>query len=665
MRTINTKSRLRTCSLYLAILLVGCNHSRPEVSYLGEPEHQYYKGEATKIAFPNVESDTAEEVYASGAPHTIRDRDKLPIREVTLAEAVQSALQNNEIIRTGGAFEQTGSSLVNAPDRVPSVYDPAIQESGVLFGSRGTEAALAAFDAQLRASYVYGRNTALQNNTFITGGQAELKSDTGAFASSLSKSFAHGGSIIVNHDVNYLGTNGPGTFPSSYSGNVGFNYQLPLLAGAGTDFTRTAGPITQSFGGLSGVSQGVLIARINQDISLADFEISVQNLVRDVEDTYWDLYLAYRNYHTAVTAYESALLTWRIADLQLKGGVRTSAEVAQSRDQLFTAKAASETFQSQIYTMETKLRRLMGLSVNDGFTLRPADEPVSAELIPDWYSSLTTSLFQRTELRRQKWNIKSLELQLRAAESLTRPRLDLVTGYRVNGFGDTLFSQSDSNNFYGSIADTDQTGWNLGVQMQWDLGLRSARAQVQNYELRLAKAYKLLQEQEKDVSHELAVTFQEIARTYTAAETNMNRLLAARDNVRFLEPNIREGDKLLDDLLRAQERQAQAEVAYYRSLVEYNQALTSLQYRQGTLLAHNNIQLAEGGWDTPAYQDAMHHYKARAYAKRNDHTHEAPEQFASDAPVGGVYFTEKSPTFAEEIILPEEAFEQAPTPVAE
>ena len=652
MRNVTEKKRTGwRIVVWVAILAAGCNHARPELTYLGEEQRQYYRGHATEIDYPTVASCPTDEVMSTAEPHTIRDQEETPIRDVTLQEAVQMALQNSHIIRRGGAFEQTGSSLVSNPNAVDSVYDPAIQESGVLFGGRGVEAALAAFDAQLRSSMFWSRSHALVNTA---GFPANIR-ETGTFTSSLSKTFAYGGAVSVSHDINYLGTNRPGAggFPSAYSGILDFQYRQPLLAGAGPEFTRIAGPIGQAFGGLTGVSQGVLISRINGDISITDFEIAVTNLVRDVENTYWDLYLAYRNYHTGVTAYESALLTWRIADLQLEGGVRTRAEVAQSRDQLFAAEAATENARSQIYTAEIKLRRLMGLPVNDGTTLRPIDEPVSAELVPDWYGSLSEALIQRVELRRQKWGIKSLELQLRAARSLVRPRLDFLGGYTVNGFGDDLLAYGSNgaiaasdnvNSFYQNLAGGDQTGWNMGVQLEMPLGLRSSKAQVRNYELRLAKAQKVLQESEKEISHELAVAFQELARSYSAAATNLNRLLAARENVKYLEPNIREGDKLLDDLLRAQERQAQAEVAYYQSLVEYNKALANLQYRKGSLLRHNGIVMAEGGWCPEAYQDAMRQYDARAHAHEARWQEAVPAEFASDYPVGGAYVAHPEPT---------------------
>ena len=51
---------------------------------------------------------------------------------------------------------------------------------------------------------------------------------------------------------------------------------------------------------MPGVNQGVVLARLNTDIALADFEASVRNLVSDVEVAYWELYFAYRNLDAAL-----------------------------------------------------------------------------------------------------------------------------------------------------------------------------------------------------------------------------------------------------------------------------------------------------------------------------------------------------------------------------
>jgi outer membrane protein TolC len=643
-------SQMLRAVLALVILSSGCR-GRKEFTYLGEAEFSDYRAHATEIDYPNVDFPTDDAVATTQPPRTLLDVDEMPIREITLSEAIETGLKNAEIIRGNGQFLSPGNGLYSAGERVPSALDPAIQESGVLFGGRGVEAALADFDARFTTSLLWRRNDQYANSAIAAPGlpATVAESANGDFLAGISKRFAQGGSISVLHDVFYDYSNlGNPLFPSAFSGDVIASFRQPLLAGAGVDFTRIAGPINPNFGGITGVSQGVVIARINNDISLADFQADVRNLAKDIEDTYWDLYLAYRQYDVAVTAYNSAAATWRQADIEFEAGAGTRAAAAQARDQLFLTRAQADNARSSIYSTETRFRRLIGLPVNDGAVLRPADEPITAQLVPDWESSLTRALTHRIELRRQKFLCKSLELQLRAARNLTRPQLDILADYRVNGFGNQLIgvgendpdgTQQGLNNFYSTLTRGDTTGYSLGFEMNVPIGFRSALAQVRNYELRLSKAHKVLHVQEQEIAHELANAFQEVARTYSEARSNLNRYLAAEENVRFLEPRRLERDLLIDEFLRAQSRRADAESAYYTSLVNYNKAITNLLFREERLLEHDNITLAEGPWTADAYADAEEKAWARSYAFENEHLETRPAPFISPVPVDGPEFS--------------------------
>lgn len=644
------------------LLFAGCNRNPAAVRFLGEPDQDYYRRHATEVDFPNVSNVNPETVTGTEPPHTIDAKEKWEPREITLMEVMHIGLQNNDIIRSAGQFLVQGSPLYTAGERVPSVYDPAIQETGVLFGGRGVEAALADFDANFTTNILFGQNDVFPNST---GLPRQYRQDTGALNASLSKNFAHGGVIGVTHNANYLAQPIPGqTYNSSYAGNLGVNYQLPLMAGAGTEFTRIAGPIARSFGGISGVSQGVVIARINQDIAVADFENNVRFLIQDIENCYWDLYLAYRAFDAGVVAYESALETWRYTQKRAAGGEGLPADAAQALDQLYLTKTASENARSAIYSRETALRRLIGLPVNDGCILRPADAPVSVQLVPDWYTSMNEALTYRVELRRQKWNVKSLELQLRAARSLTRPRLDALAGYQINGFGDDLLAYNGQNNMYSSILTGEGQAWSLGAQFNMPLGFRSAHAQVRNYEIRLAKAQQLLKVEEEEVSHELAAAFQELTRSYAAAKSNLNRYLAAEDNLRLTLPLYEEGAAAVDIVVRSQTRRAEAIVAYYSSLVDYNKSLVNLQFRKGTILEYNSVRITEGPWAADAYIDAERRHLERSYGiDVSDRVHVEPEEFATPAPTGNVHFTTPSATMLSEP-GPSPAEEIGPVPAA-
>jgi hypothetical protein len=67
----------------------------------------------------------------------------------------------------------------------------------------------------------------------------------------------------------------------------------------------------------------------------------------------------------------------------------------------------------------------------------------------------------------------------------------------------------------------------------------------------------------------------------------------------------------LDLLLDAQRRRAEAESAYYRSVIDYNKAIMNVHYRKGSLLDYNGVYLAEGPWPGKAYFDALREARKR------------------------------------------------------
>ena len=651
--------------LWLAVLTSalfpsGCSFSPDKkVSYIGTSEPEEVVASQFYIVDPPEPETDNPGLAFSVKPRTIADRSRDEIWDLSLAEAIHLALINNKIVRSRNDFLSPGNQLLMSPDGVLSVYDPAIRDTGFLFGSRGVESALSVFDPVFSTNATFGNNATTQNNQFTSAGippGGVLNQDTSQVVTSVTKNFAFGAQAGIANTVNYNNSNqtsGPGgvqLFPSVYTGNVQFTYNQPLLSGSGADFNRISGPTGSSIQGVSGLNQGVVIARINTDISLMDFETQVRNMVKDVEDLYWELYLAYQNYHSLVTSRNAALKLWQAVETKfgtgLQGGGR--AEEAQAREAYFEARARVEAAlggpagrggEQGIYGIELQLRRICGLSANDGKVIRPTDEPSVAEMVHNWDICLATAFARRQELRKQKWNIKSIELQLRAAKNLAQPQLNFVSSYQMNGFGQRLFgdngpvgaSTENLTNYTRNMLQGNQTGFNVGFQFAVPLGLRNAHAQVRNTELRLMKAQTVLESQELEVNHEIAGTFQALDYWYQNMQTNYNRRQAAADNLEAAQTDYEVDRKGLDLVLQAQNRQTIADLAFYRSVVEYNKSLSELQLRQGTLLEYNNIHLAERDWTPDALLGASRLARARSFAFdtfRGDPVHHEPEAFA-------------------------------------
>ncbi len=653
-------------ALSSSMMLSGCSMSRKkqpsELHYAdGDKPITAYRDYSTSIEYPAVENVTARAVQLSGEPRNLARSVDDEVRDVTLHELMLTALSQNEIIETSALGGIGSKAVLTNPDRVASVYDSAIQETGILFGRRGMDAALSDFDARLASSLIVSG----QDNRQNTAGLPVSSSEGGAFNTSLSKSLATGANVAVISNWSDTWTNNPlNNYSSVYQGVLGAQIVQPLLAGAGVEFTRTAGTTNPAFGAITGVSQGIAIARINQDISLADFEVAVRTALSDIENAYWDLYLAYRLFDTSVTAHKSAAETLRVLAVAhgLDGG--DYFEESLARDRFYETKASVELSLNQLYKAESELRRLIGLPMNDGTVLRPAEEPIVAELRPDWQASLVDGLTYRVELRRQKWQIKSLQLQLNAARNLVRPSLNAVAGYNVLGFGDKLASQGTSNptnSAFGSMSRDDLNAWNVGMQFNMPIGLRQARSQARNYELQLAKANAVLAAQERNIAHDIANAIQDVAANYAAAQSNFYRMKAANERVRLFKEEGKQGGRKgagasVDLILRAQASLATAGGAYYEQIVAYNKAITSLNLATGRLLEFNNIYLQEGKWCPEAYDDAMLRAQERTHAVDNPHLRTEPTEFVSRHPVGAVELV--TPEFDQ----PEELEHPQPTP---
>ena len=635
-------------ALLLAMLGQGCAGPGARLQYLiGEDRGlEHYEDYATSIEYP-VQSEPHEtNPELLQGPRSITSLEEVEPREMTLNECIRMALANAEIIVDDQSFGSPSNPLMGNPSRVASVWDNAIQDTGFLFGNLGTEAALSNFDPVFTNSAQAGASQDPQNTstvgggtTFIPGG-GTLQDHTAQFQSRLEKTLATAGTLAVEHDVNYSSNNQPRMFSSAFTGFLQAEYRQPLLAGSGVEFTRIAGPQQSNVRGVSGVAQGVLISRINSDISLLEFEQSVTTLLRDVENRYWDMYLYLQLYASEVETFRD-LVAFRA---QLERRIEHPDAIEQAENRIYEGDARIKGSLGDALKAEYRLRRLLGLPLNDGTFITPVDVPSAAKLELDWESCLLESLSNRQELRRQKWEIRSLELQHKASQNLARPRLDLVSQYRVNGLGDHLFGKEDDdgtsdvgyNSYYESISQGANTTWTTGVSFTMPLGLRLARAQVRNYELRLRKAHAVLARQEVEIGYELSDAIINMEQNYLLAETGLKKVATAKrfaeKTLSRAEVEVREEDS--GPLLRALEAKItsrDSQQGYLKLIVDYNKAITDLNFRKGAILQSNSIYLAEGEWNPEAYEDARIRGEAMSRALDNAHLQTVPEEFVGGA----------------------------------
>lgn len=89
-------------------------------------------------------------------------------------------------------------------------------------------------------------------------------------------------------------------------------------------------------------------------------------------------------------------------------------------------------------------------------------------------------------------------------------------------------------------------------------------------------------------------------------------------------------------LLRALEAKItsrDSQQGYLKLIVDYNKAITDLNFRKGAILQTNSIYLSEGEWNPEAYEDARIRGEAMSRALDNAHLETVPEEFVGGADV--------------------------------
>ena len=133
-------------------------------------------------------------------------------------------------------------------------------------------------------------------------------------------------------------------------------------------------------------------------------------------------------------------------------------------------------------------------------------------------------------------------------------------------------------------------------------------------------------EEERDLESKHAIL--EMDCWYLLAEGGSKRADVAVDYAGTAEERVANDNSRdpvsIGRVLEAKITSRDADQGYLRSIVEYNKAVTELNFRKGALLQANSIYLAEGEWNPEAYRQANERGDAMTHALENRHVETCP-----------------------------------------
>lgn len=646
MNSINLKKLI---ILLVCIFISGCQtNQKVGTSIKIDPSNVPTPGPSfIRPSDPIMDFDDSVVSVDSMSPEQMIDYHSIEYLPVSLEECIRQALETSDV------FRDLSGTIVSSPTAVGTTFDPAIRYTDPTFGE---EAALSAFDANVVSSVFFENNDRPFNNLFSGNSDGLLKQDLGELNLEVNKLAATGTLFTSRSTINYDANNQAGNrFAHSWESIFESGFRHPLLQGSGSLFNRIAGPSQ-----IPGSYNGVLIARTNTEISLAEFVSEVQRLVSNVENAYWDLYYAYRELDAQVAARDAALIVFERTEAQSAEQRISKLATASAHEQYLRFETAIiESLEGRpiegtqansgtsggsfrrnvgVRVAERRLRYLIGMEITDGKLVKPSETPALAPVVFDWNQTVSNAISRRPDLRGQRWRLKQKQLEYTASKNFLMPRLDLVGNYRFRGLGRSLTGGSTTlqddidnpalmalegnSNAFADLASGNFQELQIGAELRMPVGYRRANAAVRSAELELHRERAILKEQERKVLLDLSNAVAETRRSHSALKIAEQRFDAAKEYRSQAAEAIDRGRAQFDVLLEAQRRVLEAQLQFINAEVEYAIAVKNVHYEKGTFLDYHGIGISESQSDPQAYIDVEVRNSARQqefnYVYRDD-----------------------------------------------
>jgi outer membrane protein TolC len=246
---------------------------------------------------------------------------------------------------------------------------------------------------------------------------------------------------------------------------------------------------------------------------------------------------------------------------------------------------------TSVRNAEAKVQLLVNdpaLQSSERFEIVPLQSPCRDCAYVDIRQSVLKALHHRPDLDQAFKQIRAACVRADVATNELLPVLNGVVSTYVSG----LEGYGEIVKAYGDQFGNGGPSYTAGLEFEMPLGNRAAKARQQRRRMELYQFRCQLDQTVAQIVHDVEITFREVGTSYRETQARYRAIVAAAAEIRALQERWRllAGEEqvaglLLEDLLSAQDRLAEAEFEFATAQVSYNLALVSLERATGTLMA--------------------------------------------------------------------------------
>ncbi len=469
--------------------------------------------------------------------------------EVSLVEAIDTALRNNEDIKESFSKVASSEAMVTMAE--------------------------GAYDLTLYNEFRYGRYQGLEQDDYLITELTNFATDYMRNDLGISQRIATGATLKMYYThIRENRLNLVASLPAYEIQNY-FTVELAqsLLKGVGDKANQGA----------------IKDALLSVQDSKEERSIVVSQVALSVIQSYWSLAIARNNYEVSEKILKMAQEVYRRELVRFDEGLSQGVDVQRARMAVDQRKFILNQYQRDISVAEEQLQFLMNSpTIADSDTIIPVSPLlVDVRAIPDQIESEESALMQRNELRQLGIMLDKLNIEHDVKTNNLMPQLDIVLGYTTSQGNDYL---RGAESFKGTPS---EDSWYAGVTFSYPLQNRAAKGSLLQTEKLMLIAKDRVNKTRRSIVTEVENVIHNLYMAKNGIPIAKQALEAAKRVVSGERTRFEMGGINNRDLLASHDSLGREEMSYFIALAQYNMALAEYNYAVGDLLETYKISISD------------------------------------------------------------------------
>lgn len=469
--------------------------------------------------------------------------------------------------------------------------DIKIQKENIEFSEGDVTKEKGAFDPFFTLTSTYSDIQSPTISTFVESGEVTQKDFT--IENSISGKLSTGTFYdLYNLSLTRSETNSPiESLSPSLSSSLSFSIGQELLKNFGTEVNETP----------------LFIAEKNVDISVKQLELTISDVLFNLESDYWVLVASIQNLELEKKALELAKDLEERNTIEVEVGTLPPVAVTQAKSEVALRSVNLINAENLLERSEDQLKNALVLPYH--IDILPTEAPQTlSDMQFNETQVLETAFQNRIEIKEAQDEIEKGRALTKFYSNQKLPRLSLEALLQFQGLGGD--ENPDRQSFGGepepipgrfdgqsqsfkTLLEGDFPGWSVVGVFSYPIFNRTAKGEYVKANADLNRRIINYQKVKEQIELEIRDALREVRNSQKKIEAAKTAVELAQQVVINDEERLRVGIATTREVLESQRDLIDAQTTEIEAVTEYNISLARLQKTQGTLLIDNNIHIED------------------------------------------------------------------------